>query len=598
MDIKQGPENLQELFNAQKIVIPSFQRNYVWKPENIKQMLLDLTEASGRAEDHFFGPVILRSKSSAGAVKEYEVIDGQQRITTSILILSALRDIAHDKRYFAVPNNEVITAISQFLTAPGIGAGSRFKASPLIRDFFESAVISFPRVQSISSTTGMAKQLKKDTEWVRKGYLAVDEFLRNALDQLNPSDVSNFVYKFATAVTQRFQIHSMVVADEADAYRLFESMNYLGMKLDPGDLLKSLVLRRVQENNAADLQSAVDKWDAMWVHLAGYSVSKFLRHFLLSTEDGKVKATHIYPILKTRVMKTPTAASVLLQDLEQNARNYGALLNHPGCSLGVDGVLDQAAKRMNIISDTHRLLLLAILNHTSNDSWRKQAFRAVEYAVFRKVAARDNAQDTENLYQSFAKEFRGVKDQAGLDAWAEKLVSPLLTDDQLKNLPINNCTFVGIQYDPREDLARYANAVYETECGSGWAEKPTLEHLAPQNPSSDSGWKLPGVVGTADNPYEVQIHWWGNLTSLEKPLNSSVGNSEWSKKLTGIEPDQSDGLKKSGFASTKQVCKVSVWNESAIHDRGKWLIESLLRLRSHNWVMTGNSNSSAVSAWR
>jgi hypothetical protein len=598
LDIKRGPQNLEALLATKKISIPSFQRNFVWKTENVKQMLLDLIDASTRNETHFFGPIILRSPGTEAAVTEYEVIDGQQRITTSVMILSVLRDIAQDAKYFKPKNTEIVNAINQYMTAPGLGAGSRFKAAPLIREFFDAAVVANPHTQKITNSRGaMTPQEYADTKWVRKGSLFIDEFIRSKMNELDPAEYTNFVHGLTRAVTQSFQIHSMVVEDETDAYRLFESMNYLGMKLDPGDLLKSLILRRIQENAPSDLNAAVDKWDDMWTSLSGFSISKFLRHYLLSTETGKVQASKIYPLLKERVMKSPTGAKTLLHELEVNAKRYGGLLGVTGTTLG-DAWLDKAAMRMNLISDTHRLLLLAILAHTPELPWRKQAFRAAEYTVFRRVAARENAQETEDMYQAMAKEFKSVTNQDQLNAWCSKLAGGLLTDQQLKTLQINNCTFEGIQYDPREDLARYANAVYETECGAGWAESPTLEHLAPQKPNADSGWKAAGCVGSVENPYEVQIHWWGNLTSLEQPLNSSVGNSEWTKKVQGEQADHSDGLRRSGFEATKQVCKVTKWDESAIHSRGEWLLESLLTLRSSDWITTGNSKNTTVGPWK
>lgn len=596
MKIAPGPQNLEALLGVKTVSIPSFQRNYVWKQENVKQLLDDLLEAATRNENHFFGPIILRSHTSGGVVSEYEVIDGQQRLTTSIMVLSVLRGIARDARYFKPENSALVTSITNFFTAPGVAAVPRFEAAPLIRSFFTNAVTANPPTAKITSSRGaMTPQEYADTKWVRKGYLFIDGYLRGKLDELSAGEQANMVHNLAIAVTKNFQVHSMVVEDETDAFRLFESMNYLGMKLEPGDLLKSLLLRRIQETVPNQLASAVDKWDDMWSQLSGFPVSKFLRHYLLSVEKDPVPAPRIYPILKSRVLGSPDGANKVLGELQKAASFYGGLLGHQ--SLG-DVKLDQVASRLNLFSETHRLLLLTILNHSSDLGVRQKAFRAVEYLVFRKVAARDNAQQTENRYQELAKEFVKVTTTAELDLWCSKVTSGLLSDQQLRDLQVNNCTFAGIQYDPRENLARYANAVYENDRGTGWVHVPTLEHLAPQNPNPASNWKNAGVVGSADNPYEVQIHWWGNLTWLEQPLNSGIGNSHWASKLAGTKPDHADGLKGSGFAVTKQVCKVAVWNEDMIHERGAWLLESMLKLRSLEWVNSGNNSGASAQPFR
>lgn len=596
MKIEPGPQNLEALLSVKTVSIPSFQRNYVWKQENVKQLLDDLLEAASKNENHFFGPIILRSHSSGGVVSEYEVIDGQQRLTTSIMVLSVLRGIARDARYFKPANSALVTSITNFFTAPGVAAAPRFEASPLIRTFFTEAVTADPPKARITSSRGaMTPQQYADTKWIRKGYLFIDSYLRSKLDELSAGEQANMVHNLAIAVTRNFQVHSMVVEDETDAYRLFESMNYLGMKLEPGDLLKSLILRRIQETAPNQLTTAVNKWDDMWSQLSGFPVSKFLRHYLLSVEKDPVPAPKIYPILKSRVLGTPDGANKVLTELQKAASYYGGLLGH--VSLG-DPKLDGVASRLDLFSETHRLLLLAILNHTNDTPMRQKAFRAVEYLVFRKVAARENAQQTENKYQEFAKAFAKVTNAAELDQWCAKVTSGLLSDQQLRDLQVNNCTFAGIQYDPRENLARYANAVYESDRGTGWVHVPTLEHLAPQNPNGSSDWKNPGVVGSADNPYEVQIHWWGNLTWLEQPLNSGIGNAQWPTKLAGTKPDHADGLKGSGFAVTKQVCLVPVWNEDRIHERGNWLLEAMLKLRSLEWVNTGSNSAASVQPFR
>ena len=355
------------------------------------------------------------------------------------------------------------------------------------------------------------------------------------------------------------------------------------------------MLRRIQETSPNQLQAAVQQWDDMWAKLSGYPVSKFLRHYLLSVEKNPVPAPKIYPILKNRIMNVPDGAKKVLSDIDKAAGFYGGLLGR--LSLG-DQELAGVASRLNLFSDTHRLLLLAILNHTTQIDYRRKAFRAVEYLVFRKVAARENAQQTENRYQELAKAFAEVKNDSDLESWCAQATSGLLSDQQLRTLPVNNCTYEGIQYDPREDLARYANAVYEGDRGTGWLHVPSLEHLAPQSPNGASNWKQPGVVGSADNPYEVQIHWWGNLTWLEQPLNSGIGNAAWPTKLNGTKPDHADGLRGSGFAVTKQVCLVPAWDEALIHERGEWLLDSLLKLRSLNWVGSGSNSAASVQPFR
>lgn len=84
--------DLVYLFSSEKFyVVPSYQRSYVWKPENVNKLLEDLlenfTDYENDQNDFFIGSIIIYEKESEINKKEYYIIDGQQRLTTLMLIL-------------------------------------------------------------------------------------------------------------------------------------------------------------------------------------------------------------------------------------------------------------------------------------------------------------------------------------------------------------------------------------------------------------------------------------------------------------------------------------------------------------------------------
>ena len=76
------------LGGGNKIRIPEYQRNYAWDATNIDQYFEDLGSVVESKEDHFFGPIVLLDEGDLN----YSVIDGQQRLTTTIMLLSLIRD--------------------------------------------------------------------------------------------------------------------------------------------------------------------------------------------------------------------------------------------------------------------------------------------------------------------------------------------------------------------------------------------------------------------------------------------------------------------------------------------------------------------------
>ncbi len=586
MEIKSGQKNLKKLFDgAVEVEVPSFQRNYVWKPENVERLLSDAIDAAEANDLHFFGPIITLE---SGHVRS--VIDGQQRITTAILSISVLRDFVQDRRYFPIPEaadfvKDLTFAIMSFLYNGTVPPTPKFRAGHLIRDVFAQGVMNEPATRTVDiksrSIAGLNTAQQSDTADLRKVYKFVNRYIRERLEPLSVPARRNFATNLFKGLTENFQIHTLIAGNEADAYQLFESMNYLGMRLEPADLLKSLTLRKVQIENPEDFNSALFRWDGFVSNLEGYSISKFLRHYLLSEEEGPVQASKIYPIFKERLEASIGAANQGLSKLVTASKNYSLVLNNRN-----NDTFGEVSRRLNLISETHRVLLLMILESEQSDMQKEQAFRAAEYLVFRTICARENRQDTENRYRILGREFQNLKNSIDVNNWCQDVIDGTLSDENLRSFVVANVSHQGIQYDPREDLARYVLQCITDDMDPLMnTYRGTLEHLAPQKPSSGSEWK--SAVGDLDNPYEAQVHWWGNLTWLEGPLNSSIGNSNWPRKIDGDSAKKWDGLKASNFRLTKQIASKETWNSNEIILRGNWLLDVFLKLRSQSWVLNG-----------
>jgi hypothetical protein len=603
MKIYPGPESLTKLFEGSvEVSVPSFQRNFVWKQEQLKQYLDDLFGAAETDDTHFFGPIVIfDATEDSSPIKKYELVDGQQRITTSVMLISILRDMLFDKRYFQNSMHGAIdlsAGLKQILFGGDLAATPKFKAGFMIRKYFYEAVILDPKnkLQKISSNgAGMAQADIAATKELRKAHMFIESYLRDKFDPMAEPDLKELYSSLIKSLSSRFQIHSLVVKDEMDAYQLFESINYLGFKLEPGDLLKSLTLRKIQVSDSSNLSQGMDDWDTLVKNLEGYSLSKFLRHYLLSEKTGKVQASKIFKIFKEDIEASPTSARATLTKLMSASKLYSHLLNGTIFREGGEK-LAKVARRLNLMSETHRVLLLSIALHPKlTTTQMEKAFRAAEFFVFRAVAARENRQDVENIYQDFGHKLKVISTDEALNEWCDQLVAKAINDDALRNFAVKNSPFVGIQHDSREDLGRYAIACLEDDLGGGWSAAKTLEHLAPQNPKAGSVWFA--KVGNAQTEYSVYTHWWGNFTWLEGELNSKIQNAPWPQKIAGDPAKNLDGLSKSGFFLTKRAILVPDWTSEVIQNRGNWILETFLEIRSASWVSTGSHQGAQIPLW-
>lgn len=319
-----------------EVAIPSFQRNFVWKKENITQFLDDLFIAADTGQPHFFGPIVIYDASVEGKnPRLLEVVDGQQRITTAVMVLCILRDLLEDQRYFP----------DQTFGGLGLRAGfdnqifrgllkdePKFRPSYLIRDFFIEAITLPPGLKTQRVTPNGANLKPADraaTAPLRRDHIFVEKYLRLRFEPLQEDTLQELFHRLLSSLTENFQLHSMMVRDEADAYRLFESVNYLGIKLEPSDLLKSLTLRKIREHSPNHLDSALAQWDAFVENLHGFPVSKFLRHYLLTKQKQSVQGTKVFSIFKKEIEVSPNGAKANLEKLVLSSKAYSVVLEKP-----------------------------------------------------------------------------------------------------------------------------------------------------------------------------------------------------------------------------------------------------------------------------
>ena len=131
MRINAEKTNLNELLGIpnRQFVIPPYQRPYAWEPEQIDELWDDLVQTLGSG--HFMGSIVLNCESPEAP----EVIDGQQRLTTLLLLLALIRD------QYATLKPDLVYRVQQFLENTHADAEGRFKLRtgnanwPVFRDF-------------------------------------------------------------------------------------------------------------------------------------------------------------------------------------------------------------------------------------------------------------------------------------------------------------------------------------------------------------------------------------------------------------------------------------------------------------------------------
>ncbi len=123
LQVKTSDKTIREYLNSLDTIIPTYQRSYEWGADQINDFMEDLYEEADTKEDssrYFFGPVITNTRESDGRKVE-EIIDGQQRLTTSTIFLAVLRDMLARHK-----NNEEANEVRYIIKNELIGDGSKW----------------------------------------------------------------------------------------------------------------------------------------------------------------------------------------------------------------------------------------------------------------------------------------------------------------------------------------------------------------------------------------------------------------------------------------------------------------------------------------
>jgi hypothetical protein len=585
------------------LAVPAFQRNYSWTKIEVSQFLTDIYESARSGESHFWGPVVVLQRDASKS--HYSLIDGQQRITTAVVMLSILRDAALklNQRFVNVG------LASQYELPPGVRnslflspqfSEPRFEGSYLINEVLSERIIADPTGPNPNGGPDLARGLigkrggglsdaaRKHTKELRAAYLQIQQSLKDELEKC-PTDAeqTSFVERVFHALTRNFEIHTMVLISEDDAYTLFESLNDRGLRLSPTDLLKTFTLDEIRQSGQSALAAAIQDWDDAVTALGDYDFTKFLRHYLLTRTSSKIQNRKIFSEFKGQVNAlAPNGATKNLAYIASATQSYAQLI---GTSQHPDPKMRQSFERMNIYSKTHRIFLLGMLEVgglTLTD--QQKLTRAIEFLSYRWISTGGNAQELETIYQEQFHVLRASPIPATC-ADVMKALMDKAPDDQAFGL---------LTESDSPALQRYLLTRIEQSTGGAIAGSPELEHLAPQQPGNNSAhWHAavgdPINADAAGNVYEDYVYNWGNLTLLEKPLNRAIKNSPWPQKLSGLPP-RNWGISNSNYNLNQRIKTEAAWTKAEIINREAWLKSVSLVLLSKNWVTTGVD---AINKW-
>ncbi|NHB02287.1 DUF262 domain-containing protein [Helicobacter pylori] len=278
--------------------IPVYQRNYTWKEENCKKLLQDIVSISQNKKTHFMGSItyilhLIDDEKSLRQLQEFVIIDGQQRITTIMLLLKAIET--------KIPNEEVKEKIDGLLNL----TGQRLRLKPIKSDKEAFDLVMQNRsheIQGVSHIRNNYKFFTKELEhYISKGYRIeeiYDAFLRLKIVAIG------------------------LELGEDDPQVVFESINVTGVQLKGLDLIRNYLMMGENSDNQNRL------YETYWVPLENWlgerDLNDFIKTYLKIYFEDKLKKEEreVYYALKDHHRDN---FSDDIQGLMSDMREYGRI---------------------------------------------------------------------------------------------------------------------------------------------------------------------------------------------------------------------------------------------------------------------------------
>ena len=549
-EIKAEKKEIKSIFSDFWFVIPEYQRSYVWDTDNIQDLLDDLWFAYKNKpnDEYFLGSLVLK-KTEEKEFNEYEVLDGQQRLTTFFLLMALLRDISKNRVLKEVCQKRVYQEENEFDYIP-----ERVRIVYKIRDNVENFIKEYILVDEGTLNLEIEKYIESNNTSISHMANAIRE-MKSFFSDKDDQDIENFC-KFLGG-----KLVFIYVSTESkeDAFRMFTILNNRGIPLTSADILKSINIGEVPNEEK-------NRYAEKWEEIEGYLGKDFNRFLSL---------------IRTILVKEKANLN-LLDEFEKNIYDKELLRKGKDTIDLIESYTDIYNKTIlepKLTSyEYNNLIAIMNIGLPSSDWIPPVLFFAKKFGYdklpdFLKKLEFKFTSDWLSQYSSTER----IKNMNEILKEIEKegqTVDGLLNNDELFKINKENLENALNRNDfYRKKYARYILLKYEFLKSSNTAlisnyKNISIEHILPQNPNENSQWRNDF---TKDEIEDLK-HNLGNLILINGKKNASLGNLDFAEKKEKYFKERIDI-----FPSGKIFLQQSEWKPQSIKNRQEEVIKVLLK---------------------
>ena len=534
--------------NNKVFIIPPFQRNYSWSNSQCEELFDDIIRAIEKDKNHYIGNIVYyEGKNTNPTYSENILVDGQQRITTILILLCALRDMMDKEK----DKNDIVLINKNYLKnedASNEQFRVRLKQTAYDNDAYKSIVNgSIPK----SNESNMYSNYDLFKSMISESKYSVKEIFHN----LNKLEM----------VWVKLEIEE---SNLEDIQIIFEKINSTGEPLSCADLLRNYLL--ISNNSKEQERLYNNYWVKIERIISETYISDFVEDYLKMKVCHQFNKDEVYIEFKDYVEDNGLSREDVLQDMLNYSYSYQYIVkeyhylvsqypdsqNVARCISSICNLKpaefksiilylldyykcigDELLKTLNIIKCYLIRFRIVGISRGSGD------LRSMVFSIMSKIINKEIKPDYESIYY----ELSNSSSEAAHYPLDDEFKAALM-DSKKTNHSYGRIVLYEIEENETDDTLVELKEI-------------TIEHLMPQKLTS--WWiKNLGGKGKSEETYDNYINCIGNLALLSSSYNSRISNKPWATKVSIMEGNGS-------FKTTREAFKKKNWNELMIRKRNE-----------------------------
>lgn len=585
--------------------IPRYQREYTWGQHDWENLFDDVMD---NPAGYFLGSIIVidHGYNAENSITELEVIDGQQRLTTVSILLTALYARLNALKGVEFDPEEDEDVYTTYLNLKRRLLFKGKKGKTRVVPQTQGTNLADYRALLAEYAALEISDPKPKGAGLRRIYKAYRYFEKRIIEKLDQDEdrvetLCDLISKICSAV-----IVDISVSNHSDAYVLFESLNNRGIPLTAVDLIKNSLLANLDAEDEEELDGYFNQWQNILMLLGNdykteerffrqnYNAFRRQVNAPFATPASKyplgavATKSNLLDIYEKQIKRDPVA---LLNEVTRNAAVYSRILLCEGVG-ETDGSLTEAFSDLAHVQGVPSYLMLLYLMRNEEELKLDNAELVRICDLLVRFFVRRNLTDappTRDLERMFIRIIENIEDNgytgvAIYDFVRNQLVAVSSTDRVFEAQLRDSI------YDINPDITRYilttlAKPSVTKEMRGLWDRSDsgvyvwTIEHIFPQGANIPQSWIDMMAGGDRILAKELQgkyVHTLGNLTLTG--YNSTLGNQSFLEKRDRKDRDGNSVGYKNGLNINTEIAELETWNTQAIQDRTDKLVEECMQV--------------------